>query len=94
MGHTDHLAHALHGCFRYTVIQFSLVAHDRIYEDHRTVGSLLTTVGSHNLCLSLTGNETGGNGIKSETEFLPHGEYTFYIIRSVHDIELPIVEGI
>ena len=73
ISHRHHLTHQFHLTLGHTVIQLSAVAEDRINEDNRTVLALFLTVTCHEFGLFFTEHQTGADGIKRETQFLPNG---------------------
>ncbi len=94
IGHGDHLAHALDGGRRHTVVELSLVAHDGVHIDGGTVGGLLTAILRHDARLPLRSDEARGDGVVAEAESLPHGKDTRDVVGGVEEVELAIVERV
>ena len=94
MSHRDHLEHAADGGRSHAIVEFTLIAHDRVDEDDGAAGRLLLAIGRHDARLTLRDNESRGDGVEAETQFLPHGEDTRDIVGGIEDIELAVVERV
>ena len=94
VSYSDHLQHALDGGRRHAIVQFSFVAHDRVYEYRRAVGCLLLAVCRDDLGLSLRSDEARGDGIEAKAQLLPNWKNALDVVGGVKNVELAIVQRI
>ena len=92
--HFAHLSHIANRILRNTVVQDSVIAHDRIDKYKRTLVFLLLTELSHKPGLFLRYKKSGCYGVKCKSKLTPHSHAVLHISGRLQNIKLSVIKRV